>query len=53
MDYKKTLNLPTTQFPMKADLLRKEPEIQKNWEKENLYEQVRMARAGREKIYPA
>lgn len=49
MDYKKTLNLPTTQFPMKADLLRKEPEIQKNWEKEQLYEQVRKARAGREK----
>ncbi|MCK6467989.1 MAG: isoleucine--tRNA ligase [Candidatus Brocadia sinica] len=49
MDYKNTLNLPTTQFPMKADLLRKEPEIQKKWEKEQLYEQVRKARAGREK----
>ena len=49
MDYKKTLNLPTTQFPMKADLLRKEPEIQKKWEKEQLYEQVRKARAGKEK----
>ena len=49
MDYKKTLNLPTTQFPMKADLLRKEPEIQKKWEKEQLYELVRKARAGREK----
>ncbi|MBM4065025.1 MAG: isoleucine--tRNA ligase [Planctomycetes bacterium] len=50
MDYKKTLNLPTTQFPMKADLLRREPEIQKKWENENLYEQVRMARAGSEKF---
>ena len=49
MDYKKTLNLPTTQFPMKADLLRKEPEIQKKWEKELLYDQIRKARAGREK----
>ncbi|KXK28334.1 MAG: isoleucyl-tRNA synthase [Candidatus Brocadia sinica] len=49
MDYKNTLNLPTTQFPMKADLLRKEPEIQEKWEKEQLYEQVRKARAGREK----
>lgn len=49
MDYKKTLNLPSTQFPMKADLLRKEPEIQKKWEKENLYEQIRNARTGREK----
>ncbi|MDN3515025.1 MAG: isoleucine--tRNA ligase [Candidatus Brocadia sp.] len=49
MDYKNTLNLPTTQFPMKADLLRKEPEIQKKWEKEQLYEQIRKARAGKEK----
>jgi len=49
MDYKKTLNLPTTQFPMKADLLRKEPEIQQKWEKENLYEQIRKVRIGREK----
>ena len=49
MEYKNTLNLPTTHFPMKADLLKKEPEIQKRWEKEKLYEQVRSARAGREK----
>lgn len=49
MDYKKTLNLPTTQFPMKADLHRKEPEIQKKWESEQLYDQIRRARAGREK----
>ncbi|MFO0795352.1 MAG: isoleucine--tRNA ligase [Candidatus Brocadiaceae bacterium] len=49
MDYKKTLNLPTTSFPMKADLIRKEPDIQKKWEKDKLYEQVRNARSGREK----
>ncbi len=49
MDYKKTLNLPTTQFPMKADLLRKEPETQQKWEKENIYEQIRKVRIGREK----
>ena len=49
MDYKNTLNLPTTKFPMKADLLRKEPEIQKKWGKEQLYEQMRKARAGKEK----
>ena len=29
MEYKNTLNLPTTKFPMKADLLKKEPEIQR------------------------
>lgn len=49
MEYKNTLNLPTTQFPMKADLLKKEPEIQKKWEKELLYEQVRKTRSGRGK----
>lgn len=49
MEYKNTLNLPTTHFPMKADLLKKEPEIQKRWEKEKLYEQVRSARSGRKK----
>lgn len=49
MEYKKTLNLPITQFSMKADLLKKEPEIQKRWEKEKLYELVRRTRAGREK----
>ncbi|CAG0938280.1 partial isoleucyl-tRNA synthetase, partial [Candidatus Brocadiaceae bacterium] len=49
MEYKKTLNLPITQFSMKADLLKKEPEIQERWEKEKLYELVRRTRAGREK----
>lgn len=49
MDYKKTLNLPATQFPMKADLLKKEPEIQKRWVKEQLYEVVRRTRSGRKK----
>lgn len=49
MDYKKTLNLPATKFPMKANLHEKEPEIQRKWEKEQLYEQVRRIRAGREK----
>ncbi|MCF6157757.1 MAG: isoleucine--tRNA ligase [wastewater metagenome] len=49
MDYKKTLNLPTTKFPMKANLHEKEPAIQKNWEREQLYNQIRKARAGKEK----
>ena len=30
-DYKQTLNLPQTPFPMKADLARREPEVQKFW----------------------
>ncbi|MCX7823574.1 MAG: isoleucine--tRNA ligase [Syntrophobacterales bacterium] len=41
MDYKETLNLPRTDFPMKANLPKKEPEILKKWEDEKLYEKLR------------
>ena len=44
MDYKATLNLPSTSFPMKADLPRLEPEILARWEQEDLYGQIREAR---------
>ena len=37
MDYGKTLNLPKTKFPMRANLPAKEPEICEFWEKEDLY----------------
>jgi isoleucyl-tRNA synthetase len=40
MDYKNTLNLPATGFPMKADLARREPEQIKKWEEERLYERI-------------
>lgn len=46
MDYKDTLNLPVTDFPMKADLATREPEIQKKWEELDLYGQIRKNRAG-------
>ncbi|MFN3466156.1 MAG: isoleucine--tRNA ligase [Candidatus Brocadiales bacterium] len=46
MDYKNTLNLPVTDFPMKADLNRREPEIQKKWEEMDLYGQIRKNKAG-------
>ncbi len=46
MNYKDTLNLPRTSFPMKADLARREPEIQARWEKEKIYQKIREARAG-------
>ncbi len=46
MDYKDTLNLPVTDFPMKADLSRREPEIQKKWEEIDLYDQIRKIKAG-------
>lgn len=37
MDYSKTLNLPKTEFPMKANLSQKEPEILKWWEDNDIY----------------
>src|SRR5438874_567159 len=46
-DYKATLNLPRTDFPMKADLPRREPERLAAWEKEGLEAVVRAASAGR------
>jgi isoleucyl-tRNA synthetase len=50
MDYKPTLCLPKTGFPMKADLPRREPEIQARWAGEGLYERLREARRGRPKF---
>jgi isoleucyl-tRNA synthetase len=49
MDYKKTLNLPETGFPMKANLVNKEPQQLKAWEEMRLYDNLRQASAGREK----
>jgi isoleucyl-tRNA synthetase len=48
MDYKKTLNLPKTNFPMKANLSKREPEQLKKWEEMRLYDQVRNSSKGRE-----
>ena len=48
MDYKKTLNLPTTKFPMKASLAKREPEQLKLWDERRLYETIREASKGRE-----
>ncbi|HEY6815965.1 MAG TPA: isoleucine--tRNA ligase [Croceibacterium sp.] len=49
-DYRDTVFLPKTDFPMKAGLPQKEPGILARWEAEGLYEQVRASRAGREKF---
>ena len=43
MDYKDTLNLPKTDFQMKADLAKREPEILKGWEEASLYEKITKA----------
>ena len=47
MDYKKTLNLPKTDFPMKANLVQKEPEILKEWEKQDIYKVIRDSSRGK------
>ena len=49
LDLKKTVNLPRTGFPMKANLAQAEPKLLERWEKSQLYEQIRKARAGRPK----
>jgi len=48
--YKDTLNLPTTDFSMRARLLEKEPAIQAEWRKKDLYAQIRAARGGAERF---
>ena len=49
MDWKDTLNLPKTSFPMKGNLPNREPEILEHWKKINLYEKLRKERTGCEK----
>lgn len=49
-DYKNTLNLPQTAFPMKANLAQREPGMLKKWQDNKLYEAIRAARAGCEKF---
>jgi isoleucyl-tRNA synthetase len=47
MDYKNTINLPQTDFPMKADLARREPDMLRWWEERDIYGQVRERAKGR------
>ena len=49
MNYKDTLNLPKTKFPMKANLPQREPEMLKRWQEMDLYKCIREHSAGREK----
>jgi isoleucyl-tRNA synthetase len=46
-DYKQTINLPQTDFPMKADLANREPKMLAAWERDGLYEKIRAASTGR------
>ena len=50
MDYKKTLNLPKTAFPMKANLAQREPERLKKWNELGLYQKIRDKFSGRPKF---
>jgi isoleucyl-tRNA synthetase len=45
-DYKNTLNLPDTKFPMRGDLAKREPLMLKAWQERRFYERVRAARRG-------
>jgi isoleucyl-tRNA synthetase len=47
VDFKKTVNLPRTSFPMKANLAQMEPKMLARWTEESLYEKIRESRAGR------
>ena len=49
-DYKSTVFLPVTDFPMKAGQPQKEPLILAKWQADDSYAQLRAARAGREKF---
>lgn len=49
-DYKATLNLPNTEFPMKASLAQREPEMLKQWNEKGIYKRIREASQGRPKF---
>lgn len=49
MDYKNTLNLPKTNFPMRANLPKKEPETLRHWEETGIYDKIIQTAQGRPK----
>ena len=49
MDYRQTLNLPKTDFPMKASLAKKEPDLLKMWEENKIYSRISLRARGRKK----
>ncbi len=50
VDYRATLNLPDTSFPMRGDLPKREPGWVKEWEDQGIYKKLRDARCGRPKF---
>ena len=51
-DYKKTLNLPDTPFPMRGDLARREPQMVKAWQDQGVYRRLREVSKSRPKARP-
>ncbi|CUX97328.1 isoleucine--tRNA ligase [Candidatus Hoaglandella endobia] len=49
-DYKNTLNLPHTRFPMRGDLTKREPKVLQRWYEQNLYGKIRQAKKGKKKF---
>lgn len=49
-DYKNTLNLPKTDFPMKANLSQREPEVLKKWQEIDIYKKIRNHNKGKKKF---
>lgn len=49
-DYKNTLNLPNTSFPMKAGLAQREPQMLADWKTTNVYAKIRAANAGKKRF---
>jgi isoleucyl-tRNA synthetase len=45
-DYKKTLNLPDTAFPMRGDMAKREPQMLAQWQTQQRYQKIRAAKAG-------
>ena len=53
MDYSKTINLPKTDFPMRANLPNREPEIQAWWDEIGIYEKVQERQQRETEVCPA
>jgi len=49
-DYKNTLNLPDTPFPMRGDLAKREPLMLQQWQAQSRYQKIRAASQGRKKF---
>lgn len=47
LEYKKTLNMPQTKFPMRGNLPNKEPKMQEQWDEERMYEKVQQRTEGK------